>query len=70
MTQNQRLLDWLKQWKTITPMEAWQELGIYRLGARAWDLKQAGHPIKSKLVKVQNRWGETIKVAQYWMEEA
>ena len=34
-TQAERLLAYLQQHGSITPMQAWQELGIYRLAARA-----------------------------------
>ena len=65
LSQNERLIDYLKAHKTITPLEAWNELGLYRLGARIFDLKQQGLDISSKLVKVTNRFGEDCRVSQY-----
>ena len=64
-TQNERLAAYLAQHGTINPLEAWTELGIYRLGARVFDLRQRGFEIKSENVKVQNRFGEDCHVAQY-----
>jgi hypothetical protein len=52
----------------ITPMEAWSELGIYRLGARIFELKRAGHKIIRKTVVVKNRHNEDCRVAQYSLE--
>ena len=68
MTQCERLLAHLQQ-RPIDPMTAWAELGIYRLGARAWDLKQAGYPIKKQIITVGNRFGEDCHVAQYYLDK-
>lgn len=65
MSQNARLLDHLKSHGSINPMQAWNELGIYRLGARAFDLRKDGYNIISTLVEVPNRFGEVCKVAEY-----
>lgn len=69
MSQCDRLLSRLKC-GPITPMEAWSELGIYRLGARVFDLKASGHDIDRELVPVSNRFGEECRVAQYRLIEA
>lgn len=50
-------------------MEAWSELGIYRLGARVFDLKAQGHEIVRELVAVNNRFGEECRVARYKLGE-
>ena len=68
MTQNERLLDHFKQGKTIQPMQAWHNLGIYRLGSRIHDLRKAGHNINRNWVTVYNRWGEECRVAEYTLE--
>ena len=69
MSQCDRLLSRLKR-GPITPMEAWSELGIYRLGARVFDLKANGHEIDRELVPVSNRFGEECRVDQYRLIEA
>jgi hypothetical protein len=65
LSQNERLAEYLTTHKTINPLEAWQELGIYRLGARIFDLREKGLKIESKLVTVYNRFGEDCRVSQY-----
>lgn len=45
---------------SLTPLEALRRFNCLRLGARRWDLKQAGWPIKSTLVDVGGK-----KVAEY-----
>ena len=68
MSQCQRLLDRLQS-GPITPMEAWNELGVYRLASRVKDLKDAGHKIGKQTVSVANRFGESCRVARYSLEK-
>ena len=63
--QNERLLGYLQERRTIDPLTALDKLGIYRLGARVYDLRQAGHSISTELKAVENRFGEECKVALY-----
>ena len=65
MTQRERLLEYFSKHGTITPMEAINDLGIMRLGARIWDLKHNGHDIRRKMVTGKNRHGETVRYAEY-----
>lgn len=45
---------------SLTPLEALRRFNCLRLGARCWDLKQAGWPVKSTMVDVGGK-----KVARY-----
>jgi len=60
MTQEQAILQYMKSVGPITPLEALQSFGCFRLGARVYDLRQKGHNIASRIVK---RGG--AHVAQY-----
>ena len=68
--QNKRLLEYLREGHTINPLIAWTKLGIYRLSARVYDLRAAGHAITKTTKKVRNRFGEEIAVGCYKLEEA
>lgn len=59
------VLAYLMEHKTINPLESWERLGIYRLGARVFELRQRGHDIFTYLTPVTNRWGRTVRVAVY-----
>jgi hypothetical protein len=48
-SQNKQVLDWLKSGQTLTQFQAASYFGIYRLGARIYDLHKQGHAIKSEL---------------------
>ena len=50
MSQCDRILIHLQSGKTINPLQALNLYGCFRLGARIYDLKQAGFDIDSRLV--------------------
>jgi hypothetical protein len=65
MKHTERLLQWFTLRSTITPLQALRELGIYRLGARVFDLREAGHDIHTELMEVHNAHGGTSRIARY-----
>lgn len=65
-SQNTLILDWLNQGNTITPIQALNMFGCFRLGARIFNLRQMGHRIEGKRVKV----GHNTFVQQYKMEKS
>ena len=54
-SQNLAILSYLKTGKTLTPLQALKLFGSLRLGARIYDLREAGHQIKSVLIEVGNK---------------
>lgn len=55
----------MQDYGSITQAEAVTEYGCYRLGARIWDLKAQGVPIRSETVTGKNRYGERTSFARY-----
>ena len=51
MSQEARILAYLKAGNSITPMVALQKFGCFRLSARVKDLRDSGHTISSRRVK-------------------
>lgn len=49
----------------MTSLEIYVTLGVYRAGARVFDLRGAGHRIATDMVSVRNRNGEPCRVARY-----
>ncbi len=64
-TQCERLLRYFLAGAKLTPMNAWNELGISRLAARVHDLRKQGWQVKGEMVSVTNRWGESCRVKGY-----
>lgn len=65
MTQIERVIKHLKEYGSITPLEAIREYGITRLGARIWDLRDFGYDIETQTETSKNRFGEKISYAKY-----
>ena len=66
--QTERLLKCLEEGRTINPLEAWMRLGIYRLSARIFDLRQRGISVSGEIVPVLNQYGEKCRVKQYQID--
>lgn len=54
-SQNKIVLNYLTRGTTLTQIEAAELFGIWRLGARIWDLRRAGHDIKTFTVTAGNK---------------
>ena len=67
MTHSEMILVYIEQHGSITPMEAIEELGCMRLGARIYDLKQHGYSIVAEREDGLNRRGEKCHWARYRM---
>lgn len=66
LPQAEAILKMLQAGRKITPLHALAEIGCFRLGARIWDLKQAGHRIEKTLVV--NEHG--VRFAEYSLATA
>lgn len=65
IVQRQRVLDYIRETGSITQLEAIKELGVLRLSAVIYDLKnKEGYKIKTDLVPVKTRYG-TAHIARY-----
>ena len=64
LTQNQKILDYLKSGKTLTPLVALEKFGCFRLSARIYNLREQGNAIITNNV---TRKGKTF--AEYSLME-
>ncbi len=69
LTQCDRIIRHLNDYGSISSYEAMTEYGIYRLGARIFDLKARGHSIVTEMKTGKNRYGENTHYAVYKLEE-
>jgi hypothetical protein len=53
ISQNRKVLGFMRLHGSITPMQAIRHFKCYRLGARIYELKQIGYNIKSEGMKMQ-----------------
>ena len=64
-TQNERIIDYMNRFGSITQAEALLDLGVARLASRISDLRSLGVPIESEMIEVKNRFGEKCHVKRY-----
>lgn len=65
MTQNERVLHYMKERGSITQLDALREFGCMRLASRISDLRKEGYSIRKETEKSKNRYGESICYARY-----
>lgn len=63
-----KVFEYMKKYRTITPIEAYKFCGTMRLSAVIYELKKRNFKIKTDMVRVTTRDGWTY-VAQYSFEE-
>ena len=64
-SQNERIIQYIEENGSITPLEALREFGCMRLASRISDLKRAGYIISSEMETTKNKKGETVRFARY-----
>lgn len=69
MTQDERVLNYMKQFGGITTQEAFIDLGVTRLSAKIYNLKKRGYKITSEYKTGKNRFGETTYFKKYMLEK-
>lgn len=64
-TQNQRVISYMRDFGSINPLQALSDLGVMRLASRISDIKRMGYGIEKKMAEGRNRYGETVRYAEY-----
>lgn len=65
MTQKTAIIQYIFDFGSITPMEAYGDLGITKLATRISELKRDGWILKTEMVKGKNRYGKPTRYARY-----
>lgn len=65
MKQTERILQYMRDFGSITQLEAIRDISCMRLGARIFDLKREGYEIKKEMETSKNRYGEDTSYARY-----
>ena len=63
--QEERVLNYIKQFGSISSLEAFKDLGVTRLSAVVFCLRRKGYRITSTSEMCKNRYGETAHFARY-----
>ena len=66
MTQKERILNYIDQFGSITPLEAFKDLGITKLATQiSLMIRQDGIEFKKEFEKSKNRFGEPVHYMRY-----
>lgn len=65
MTQRERVLNYVREYGSITSLEAFRDIGCTRLSAVIFDLKAEGHQFEKEWETKKNRWGDNVSFARY-----
>ena len=69
MTQRDLILQYLEDFGSITPFQAFADLGITKLATRISEMRKDGIGIKVDTIKSVNRYGKATTYAKYSLEE-
>ena len=64
MTQREEVLSYMMENGGITSMEAFRKLGITRLSARIYELRELGYPIENQRITKKHN-GVTVSYDRY-----
>lgn len=65
LTQCDKILAYIREHGSITPLDALREFNCMRLASRMSDLKARGYNVQSKMETSKNKNGELVSYARY-----
>lgn len=69
VTQCQRIIAYIKEFGSISTLEAFRDLGVARLASRIHDLKGQGYHFITETKTAKNRWDENTSFKVYRLAE-
>ena len=67
--QADRVIQYMRDFGSITQLQAMVDIGCMRLASRVSELKKQGLNIVSEFVPVKNRYGEISHIKKYYLED-
>ena len=65
MTQYQRIEKYIEDFGSISPMEAFRDLGITKLATRISEMTRNGYRVEKRIETSENRYGERVHYMRY-----
>lgn len=65
VSQKRMALDYIREFGSITPIDASRDLRIARLSAVVFNLREEGHDIEKVIETSKNRFGNRTRYARY-----
>lgn len=65
MTQNERIIQYIQKFGSMSTLQAFQDIGCTRLASRICDLQKDGYRFKKEFETGVNRNGEKVSYVRY-----
>ena len=69
LNQYDMVLAYLRKFGAITPIDAYREFAVMRLGAIIYELRKDGYNIQTEYTTSKNRFGSKVTYATYLYKE-
>lgn len=69
ITQKDRIINYIREFGSITSKEAYDDLGITQLATRIKELKEDGHEFRTEWENSKNRFGEKVEFKRYYLAD-
>lgn len=69
MTQRERIMEYMREFGSITSWEAYSDLGITQFATRVKKLKEQGYEFKMEWESRRNRYGELVSFKRYFLND-
>jgi hypothetical protein len=69
MNQEQKIINYVERFGSITTLDAFKDLAITRLSARIFNIKNMGYKVTSIRETSKNRFGEDVNYSRYFIEK-
>ena len=67
MTQCERIIEYIETFGSISPLEAFRDLGITKLATRISEMRKTGMEFEQEYIKCKNRFGENVYFMRYYL---
>ena len=65
MTQRDAIIKYITEFGSITPMQAFADLGITKLATRISEMRKDGMKFNIEMISTKNRYGKAVNFAKY-----
>ena len=69
MNQCELILNYIKTFGSISPLEAFRDLGITKLATRVSEMKKEGKTFNQEYEESYNRFGKKVRYMRYYLEK-
>lgn len=61
------IIEYIREFGSITPMDAFRDLGVTKLATRISEMRSAGIEFDDKYETSKNRFGKSVTYKRYWL---